>query len=152
MHTQEEKTIKKLRNIFWLQAALVAATALLFETGILTKGNITLGPTTRYIADVAGIMLTIACIPLAIKGFSELLERAVKKKKPHFTEYFYTISTARMSILFVATALNTALFYSMNNEGAMYCALLGAGAMVYSYPRREILDDCLQQIKNNDTK
>lgn len=152
MHTQEEKTIKKLRNIFWLQTVLVAATAILFETGILAKGNVTLAPTTRYIVDVAGIMLTIACIPLAIKGFSELLARGIKKKKPQFTEYFYTISTARLGILFVATALNTALFYSMNNEGAMYCALLGAGAMMYSYPRRKILDDCLQKIKNNDTK
>lgn len=142
---QQREAIKKLRATFWVQIATTAAIATLFETGLIAKGLITLTPTTRYIAEVAGIMLTIALIPLAIKGFSTQMQKAAKEKTPLFIDFFYKKSSARINILFFVTAANLVLHYGTNNAGALYCALLGAAALIYSYPAKNTLRGYTQE-------
>lgn len=117
----------------------------LFETGIIAKNSISLTPAMQYASEVASALLTIALIPLAIKGFSTLMRRAAEKKTPHFNEYFYNMSNARLSILFVVTIMNITLYYGNGNNSAFYCALLGVAATIYSYPTAGILDNSNQE-------
>ncbi len=135
---QKREAIKKVRTTFWVQIAITATIAALFETGIIEKNLITLAPTARYIADVAGVLLTITLIPLAIKGFSAQMQKAAGK--PHIIERFHNSSNARLSIIFFVTAANLVLHYGTGNDSALYCALFGLAAAIYSYPTENTLD------------
>lgn len=134
-------TIRSTRTTFWLQAAITIAAIILFETGALPKECISLTPTMQYISEVAGIMLTITLIPLAIKGFSAQMRRAAEKEIPNFYEYFRSRCNARLSIIFAVTITNILLYYGTANNGALYCALFGIAATIYSYPTKEALDN-----------
>ena len=144
-----EETIRKTRILFWVQTACMACMATLFESGMLAKGSITPAPTARYIIDVAGVMLTITLIPLALKGFSTLIKREIERKNPHFIEFFHAKSTARLSILFAAIMMNIVLYYGTGNESALYCGILAVGAFIYSYPTMATLNNCLKHIKED---
>lgn len=135
--------------MFWVQTACMACMATLFESGMLAKGSITPAPTARYIIDVAGVMLTITLIPLALKGFSALIKREIERKNPHFIEFFHAKSTARLSILFAAIMMNIVLYYGTGNESALYCGILAVGAFIYSYPTMATLNNCLEHIKED---
>ena len=146
---RREEAIRKTRILFWVQAACMACMATLFESGMLAKGSITPAPTARYIIDVAGVMLTITLIPLALKGFSTLIKREIERKNPHFIEFFHAKSTARLSILFAAIMMNIVLYYGTGNESALYCGILAVGAFIYSYPTMATLNNCLEHIKED---
>ncbi len=133
---QKENIIKNVRTVFWVYATLATLLAVLFETGIIAKDIPGITPTARYIAEVAGVMLTIILIPLAIKGFSMQMTRAAKEKNAHLIEYYRNKSNARTSILFVVIMANIALYYAIDNESSLYCALLGIAAAIYSYPTK----------------
>lgn len=147
---EKREALKKARLTFWMQAAMTIAIIALFETGFIAKDSISLTPTLQYTTEVAGVILTIALIPLAIKGFSTLMQRATERRIPHFNEYFYVKSNARLSILFTVTIMNTALYYGTGNNSAFYCALLGIAATIYSYPTQRQLDNYAQE--NNNEK
>lgn len=138
MHKKE--VIKKARIVFMVQAVIAALLIALFETGCIASDIPGIPPTTRYIAEVAGVMLTIILIPLAIKGFSMQMTRAAKEKTDHFIEYYRAKSNARTTILFLVIMMNTALYYIMDNNSALYCGLLGIAAAIYSYPTQTTLD------------
>ena len=120
---------------------MTIAAITLFETGILPKNCINLTPTMQYISEVAGIILTITLIPLAIKGFSAQMRRAAEQELPHFNEYFRSRCNARLSIIFAVTITNILLYYGTANNGALYCALFGIAATIYSYPTKETLSN-----------
>ena len=138
-------TIKNIRITFWVQAAITATAIILFETGVMPTGCIQLSPTAQYTSEVAGIMLTISLIPLAIKGFSAQMRRAAEQNMPHFNEYFRSKSNARLSILFFVTIMNIVLYYGMGNDKAFYCALFGIIATIYSYPTQGALNNYTQE-------
>lgn len=146
----KEEAIKRTRTLFMVQTACIAAIVALFETGVVTRNAITLAPTIKYITDVAGVMLTIALIPFSLKGFSALIEREVKRKNPHFIDFFHAKSSARLSILFAVIMINVALYYCTGNNSALYCGILAAGAFIYSYPTMATLNNCLEQIKERE--
>ncbi len=145
---EKREALKKARLTFWMQAAMTIAIIALFEAGFIAKNTISLTPTMQYTVSVASVLLTIAFIPLAIKGFSSLMQRAIERKNPLFNEYFYTKSNARLSILFAVTIMNIALYYGTGNNSAFYCALLGIAATIYSYPTKRLLDSYTQE--NNE--
>lgn len=137
---QKEEAIKKARIVFWAQATMAATLAALFQTGYIIKETLNLAPTTRYITEVAGVMLTIMLIPLAIKAFTKQMQRAAKEKTNHFIEYYHNKCNARTTILFAVVMMNIALYYALDNNSSFYCTLLGIAAAIYSYPTRAIID------------
>lgn len=137
---QKKEVIKKARIVFMVQAVIAALLIALFETDCIASDIPGIAHTTRYIAEVAGVMLTIILIPLAIKGFSMQMTRAAKEKTDHFIEYYRAKSNARTTILFLVIMMNTALYYIMDNNSALYSGLLGLAAAIYSYPTKAALD------------
>ncbi len=138
---QKEEALKKTRILFWGQAIVAALLIVLFESGLINRENIEMAPGTQYIIEVAGVMLTLILIPLAIKGFSAQMARATKNKIPHFINYYYNKSNARTSILFIVVMMNTVLYYSLGNNSSFYCGLLGIAAAIYSYPTKATLNN-----------
>ena len=139
------QALKKTRINFWVHIAILAAIAAVFETGLIAKNTLAMSEQTRYIVDVAGIMLTSGLIPLAIKGFSSQMRKAAKEKREELQQLFVAKSNARVALLFIVAATNLFLYYTASNNGAFYCAILGLAALVYSYPTAGTIENSNQQ-------
>ena len=141
-----KNSIIKALRINYL-AALVAALVVLlaFECGWLAEGVLldTVSPTTVYVSQVAVVMCTVVLIPLAIKGFTRALVKAKGMSEDAFLVVFCKKSLQRMFLLFVVLVLNEFAYYGLAYDGALYCGLLGLGAMIYSYPTKNVLEQYL---------
>ena len=134
-----KSTFPGVQKLFWLLLLTATATAALFETGILTRGTIAADATTRYFLDVAGVLLTIGLIPLALKRFSSATSAAKESDDATFAQTYCRESGIRLALLFAVTTTNIGLYYGTGNNGALYCALAGAALYIYSFPRKRTM-------------
>lgn len=146
----KENVIKSLRFNFATSvfAALIAIAA--FETGYLTKGVLALSLSEEdlYYVEVCTIILTIGIIPFAIKGFSRAMKKASNLDNIAFLKLYSKKSLQCMFLLFISLVINIFVYYGIDYDGAMYCAILSFGALLYSYPTGKIFDE----YNNNSNK
>ena len=146
-----ENVIKSLRFNFITSifAAIIAVAA--FETGYLTKGVLAMNLTAEdiYYIEVCTIMLTIAIIPFALKGFSRAMKKGKDLNNTALLNLYNKRCLLRMFLLFITLVINIFIYYGIEYDGAMYCAIISFGALLYSYPTVKVLDD-LQN--DNETK
>ncbi|MBO7193461.1 MAG: hypothetical protein J6V47_04165 [Bacteroidaceae bacterium] len=146
----KENVIKSLRFNFATSvfAALIAIAA--FETGYLTKGGLALSLSEEdlYYIEVCTIILTIGIIPFAIKGFSRAMKKASNLDNIAFLKLYSKKSLQCMFLLFISLVINIFVYYGIDYDGAMYCAILSFGALLYSYPTGKIFDE----YNNNSNK
>ena len=137
-----ENVLKSLKFNFATSvfAAIIAVAA--FETGFLTKGALAISLTMDdlYYIEVSTIMLTIAIIPFAIKGFSRAMSKGKGLDSNAFLKLYSQKSLLRMFLLFIALVVNIFVYYGIEYNGAMYCAILSFGALIYSYPTGKVLE------------
>lgn len=148
----KENVIKSLRFNFATSvfAALIAIAA--FETGYLTKGVLALSLSEEdlYYVEVCTIILTIAIIPFSIKGFSRAMKKASNLDNIAFLKLYSKKSLQCMFLLFISLVINIFVYYGIDYDGAMYCAILSFGALLYSYPTGKIFDE--YNNNSNETK
>ena len=146
----KENVIKSLKFNFATSvfAALIAIAA--FETGYLTKGVLALSLSEEdlYYIEVCTIILTIAIIPFSIKGFSRAMKKASNLDNIAFLKLYSKKSLQCMFLLFISLVINIFVYYGIDYDGAMYCAILSFGALLYSYPTGKIFDE----YNNNSNK
>ena len=103
-----ENVIKPLRFNFITSvfAAIIAVAA--FETGYLTKGALAMNLTEEdlYYVEVCTIMLTIAIIPFALKGFSRAMKKGKDLDKVALLNLYSRRSLLRIFLLFIALVIN----------------------------------------------
>lgn len=121
-------------------AAIIAVAA--FETDYLTKGALTpfVGYEDIYYIEVSAIMLTMAIIPFALKSFSRAMSKGAELDKTEYLKLYNKKSMQRMFLLFISLVINIFVYYGIEYDGAMYCAILSFGALLYSYPTGKVLD------------
>ena len=129
-------------------AALIAVAT--FETGYLTKGALTpfIDEESLYYIEVSAIMLTMAIIPLALKGFSRAMAKGTSLDNMAYLKLYNKKSLQRMFLLFIALVTNIFVYYGTEYDGAMYCAILSFGALLYSYPTGKVLDEYRNKKEN----
>ena len=129
----------KTRLLFWALLVIIAATVIVFQTGIITSGTVDVNDTTRYLLDVIGIVITITLIPIAIKKFNSVTAAAKESDEATFEKVYCHACKIRLLLLFVVVMTNIGLYYGTANNGAMYCALAGAALFLYSFPRKRTM-------------
>jgi hypothetical protein len=138
-----ENVLKSLKFNFATSifATIIAIAA--FETGYLTKGALAMNLTAddMYYIEVSTIMLTIAIIPFALKGFSRAMKKGSSLENSAFLKLYGKWSLIRIFMLFVALVINIFAYYGLEYNGAMYCAIISFGALIYSYPTGKVLDE-----------
>ncbi len=138
-----ENVLKSLKFNFATSifATIIAIAA--FETGYLTKGALAMNLTAddMYYIEVSTIMLTIAIIPFALKGFSRAMKKGNSLENSAFLKLYGKWSLIRIFMLFVALVINIFAYYGLEYNGAMYCAIISFGALIYSYPTGKVLDE-----------
>ena len=147
----KENVLKSLRFNFITSifSAIIAMAA--FETGYLTKGILALNLSEQdiYYVEVSAIMATIAIIPFALKWFSRSMGKASGLDDNALLKLYGKKSIQRMFLLFIALVINIFVYYGIEYDGAMYCAIVCLGALIYSYPTEKVLDEYLD---GNNTK
>lgn len=134
-----KKTIDKARLYYAYDAIIIAAFILIGELGGFC-GIIEPGTTTHYIVEVASIMITIGALPVAYKILKTQMEKAAAQGTEHLVKSFPCIYLPHISILVFAVCINTLLHYNGFFNGAIYCAVLACGALVYSFPTKRMLE------------
>lgn len=141
---ERKKVLKALQINFAtaILAAIIAAAA--FETGYLTKGILLayITETDLYYIQVAAIMLTIAIVPFALKIFSRAMSKGRALNDDEHLKLYNKKSLQRIFLLFIPLVINIFIYYGLDYDGSMYCALVSLGALIYSCPTGKTLDDC----------
>ena len=140
---KQTKTI--LQIAFWMAAVLICATAALFESKVPFFGTLptTTDINTLYTLEITSVVLTIAALPLALKGFS-YITRVIKKstidsnKKEHL---YCAYALMRIALLFIIILFNISLYYILNNESAMYCSLIGVVTLIFCFPGTKSINE-----------
>ena len=145
MNSKEILKSLRINHIFSLFAALLVIAA--FETGIIAEGGLNglLSSTWKYVTQVTAVMLTVLLIPLALKGFTNKLEKSTGRSEEEYLKIFVKKSMHRMSLLFIVLLLNTFVHYGIGYNGSLYCGLFALGTLAYSYPTRMVLEEYLEK-------
>ena len=138
MTMEKKDIIKSLRinHFFSLFAAVIAICS--FEAGLLSKGALAqaVSATAVYVIQVAVVMLTVLLVPFAIKSFTNCLNKKVGQSEEDYLKLF----VKRIFILFIVLLLNVFVYYGVEYEGSLYCGILALGALIYSYPTKQVLE------------
>ena len=144
---EKNAIIKSLRINYFVSLVAVLVVLLAFELGVVQKGvlNEVISSTAVYLIQVSAVMLTVVLIPLAIKGFTASLEKSKGLPEADFLKLFCKRSLQRIFLLFIVIVLNEFVYYALGYEGALYCGVLGFGAMIYSFPTKMVLEQYLAE-------
>lgn len=141
-----EKQIKRVTAIlkiqfflFWLFPILLFAA---FEADLLPVGVYAADAGKQYLWETAGILLTIVCVPLALKLFSIVLKKKIDTLAfPAALERYSFWSGVRLGLLEITVLLNIVIYYmTLNNIGGL-CALIGLTASAFCLPGEKRLRD-----------
>ena len=140
----KDNVIKSLKRHYYAMLAVVLVTLLVFEFG-LKEGLLieNVSPSALYVIQVFAIMFTVVFIPLAIVGFTKSIEKAMSLPQEAFFLKFLKRGMRRIHLLAAVLAVNIVVYYRFGYDGAMYCGLLGLGAMIYSFPTKNVLEQYL---------
>ena len=136
----KKNIFQRQQMLFWILMAVVLLPVLLFETAVLSKGGVTLSGTMQYFTEVAGVFITIGLITLALKKFNTTITTAQINDEA-FLKRCRRACEIRLMLLFVVIMLNIGLYYATDNNSALYCALAGALAYLFCFPKNRITEE-----------
>ena len=124
--------------IGWFAIYVVAAViALLFEYGPL-NGVLLTNVKTIYILEVIGVLLSLALIPLALRGFKKMVDRLDEKEYPEekIEKIYMACSWLRLLAFFVVIEFGVTFCYLINDTIGLYIAAIGAICSLFSFPTK----------------
>lgn len=109
--------------------------ALLYETDCLPKGSVTQAKT-AYILQIVGVLLSLATIPLALRGFKRMVDRFDGKEysENRILRIYEACSWLRLAAFFVVIAGGTILYYILDDTIGLYIAGIGALCSLFCFP------------------
>lgn len=124
--------------IGWFAIYVIAGViVLLFEMGPL-KGVSLTDVKTIYILEVIGVLLSLALIPLALRGFKKMVDRLDEKEYPEekIEKIYMTCSWLRLLAFFVVVEFGVTFYYLINDSIGLYIAAIGAICSLFSFPTK----------------
>ena len=129
-------SISKYIYIFALVSAAILVAA--FELHLLPSGTLLADSTAAYWLSIVGVVLTLVCIPLALKwskiGF---IARLFAPSESHLADKASRRSDlTRIAVLFLPLLFNIFCYYLLGCEASFaYMALMLLVAFAYIWPR-----------------
>lgn len=140
-----ESTVKHVQHVllaqFLIYIALSLLIVLLFEADIILPGIIASDQTMQYVLLMLMELLTIACIPLALKFFS--MKSVKKRLVAGGNSTLLLFGTLRLAMLGSPVVVNALLYYLSLSATFGYLAILGALCLAFVYPSES---RCLNEI------
>ena len=150
-----EKKIKQIVKLltagfilFWLSGLLIV---ILGETDVLPVGYYADDVKMAYALDSIAIIITAACIPMALKLFNIVLKRMVDKMGfLKALQSYILLSMVRLVLLFIPMLFGVMVYYMTLNKSGMFCALIGLTASLFCVPSEERLRNELYITKEEE--
>ncbi len=120
---------KRLNALTACVAFLAAALLFLGERNVIPTGIIP----QNYVLQIIECLLTLGCVPLALKFMTFTLVRANVTSSPR---RYYPCAVLRILMLAVPLLLGIVLYYVMLDASMFYCALIAALAFLYVWPTK----------------
>ncbi len=124
--------------IGWISIYVIAAvTSFLFERGILERVVIT-EPRTIYIMLTVGILVTLAIIPLSLRGFKRMVDRLDEKEYPEskIQKIYMTCSWLRLAAFFAVVEFGVLYYYLIDDSIGIDLAAIGAICSLFAFPTK----------------
>lgn len=122
----------------WIAIYVIAGIiALLFEVGPLKNVSVT-QPKTIYIMEVAGVLASLALIPLALRGFKKMVDRLDEKDYPDekIERIYMACSWLRLLAFFIVVEYGVVLYYLIDDTVGLYIAAIAAICSMFSFPTK----------------
>ena len=127
-------------RIGWFAIYVAAgAIALMFEFGTLAKGAVTHNGHI-YIMQIVGVMSALALIPLALGGFKKMMDRIGDRPFGSRLRIYVICSWLRLAAFFAVVEYGMVLYYLINDDIGLYCAVIGAICSMFCYPTRGAIE------------
>ena len=127
-------------RIGWFAIYVVATvTAVLYETGILPKAAVT-DAGTIYILHVIAVLVSLAAIPLALRGFRKMMDRMEDKPFENRLRIYMVCSWLRLLAFFLVVEYSVLVYYLTGDDLGLYCAVIGAICSMFCYPTKSALE------------
>lgn len=124
----------------WIAIYVVAGIIiLLFETGVYPKGLVT-DTGTIYVMQVVAVMVSLAMIPIALRGFKKMMDRLEDKPFRKRLGIYMTFSWLRLAAFFLVVEYSVLLYYLINDDIGLYCGVIGAICSMFCIPSGKTLE------------
>ena len=142
MEEQIKKLSRRLQAEYWSFIAIALLMVAAYEAGWLPEGAYAGNARQQYIWNTAGIFVTLAAVPAALKLFSAAMTRKIAPAPLEKAMRLYRKwNEIRLSLLAVATFFNLYVYYAtLDNIGGL-CALIGITASVFCLPNEKRTKD-----------
>ncbi len=152
METKINKTLKTLKVQFFLFWLIPILLFVAYETNLLGVGTYADDPQMQYVWETIGILVAIACVPLALKLFSIVLKKKIDEVSfPAALSKYQLWSGIRLGILEFAALLNIVVYYfTLNNIGGL-CALIAMTASLFCFPGEKRMREELNIITDDES-
>lgn len=152
METKIDKTLKTLKVQFFLFWLIPILLFVAYETNLLGVGTYADDPQMQYVWETIGILVAIACVPLALKLFSIVLKKKIDEVSfPAALSKYQLWSGIRLGILEFAALLNIVVYYfTLNNIGGL-CALIAMTASLFCFPGEKRMREELNIITDDES-
>jgi len=133
-----QQILRRLRLEFILYVLLAALLMVLYETHVFVEGSLVGNASGVYVAESAGILLTIVLVPVALKSFHNALVRMVYMDDDEARRRCYVKwSEVRLAMFVAVVLVNLSVYYMTVDNMCGYCALIGAIASLFCWPTKE---------------
>ena len=149
----DKQILKRLRWEFVAYVLLSALLIVLYETHLFYEGGLVGNAKGTYAAECAGVLLTIAFTPLALKSFHKALVRMASMDDDAARRRSYVKwSEIRLSMFVVVVLLNLSVYYMTMENICGYCALIAAIASLFCWPTKEgVITELTMKIEPDPT-
>ena len=120
---------KRLKVLFWASIAVSLVLVLLFETNVLLPGALADEVSVQFVVVTLLELLTICCIPLAVRMFRFKKIRG-DIKNGHYMKWAFL----RLSLLALLLVCNTLLYYIYMNTTFGYLGIILVLCLPFVYP------------------
>ncbi|MBR2638470.1 MAG: hypothetical protein IKD40_06480 [Bacteroidaceae bacterium] len=141
-----EKITKQLQYLFTASIALLVLVVIAGTNGYLTP-EITFQANGKYLLQLLSIT-TLALIPASIAFFNKRMAICNNKEEGATAKEYLNAGTVRLLLTTVGTAVSSIVYFMIDDESALYCAIICAAAHIYNFPTKRIA----QQIEENSNK
>lgn len=130
-----ETIVRKLKLQYGLFWAIPILLIIAYETDLLPVGRYADNPQMMYVLETVGILITVVCVPAALKLFSVVLKKRINEVHLNeaLSKYVFW-SGMRLAILEIAVMLNIIIYYLVFSNVGAFCALIALTASVFCLP------------------
>lgn len=131
--------IKNIVRRLWTEYVAVWALSLgllvLYEAGVLEEGTLAHDGRICYVLQTASVILTLCLIPVALKMFSQALDKRVRLlPRPEALLSYLRWSEVRLAMLTIVVLVGLSVYYSTLSSIGGLCALVGLLSTLFCLP------------------